>query len=122
MLISVIDNKSALIHVRAWHRTGNKPSPGSIMPWPIGTSILNTLRSRQNGCLFPDDIFKGIFFNKNVLIAIKISLKFVPRALVNNNPSLVQKRTWRRTISKPLCEAMMAYFADAYMHRSASMS
>ena len=42
---------------------------------PIG---LNTLRPRQNGRHFPDDIFKCIFVNKNTWIFIKISLKFVP--------------------------------------------
>ena len=31
-----------------------------------------TLRPRQNGCHFPDDIFKYIFLNKNVLISITI--------------------------------------------------
>ena len=36
-----------------------------------------TLRLRQNGRRFADDIFKRIFFNENVRISIKISLKFV---------------------------------------------
>ena len=40
---------------------------------------LNTLRPRQNGRHFPDDIFKCIFLNENVSITIKFSLKF-PRA------------------------------------------
>ena len=39
----------------------------------------NTLRLRQNGCHFADDIFKYIFLNKNVSIVIKILLKFVPK-------------------------------------------
>ena len=39
--------------------------------------VLNTLRLRQNGCHFPDDTFKCMFFNENVWISIKISLKFV---------------------------------------------
>ena len=38
---------------------------------------LNTLRPRQKGRQFPDDIFKWIFLNENVWIFIKISLKFV---------------------------------------------
>ena len=50
---------------------------------------LNTLRPRQNGRHFPDDIFKCIFFNENVLISIKISLKFVPKGQINNIPALV---------------------------------
>ena len=40
--------------------------------------VFNTLRPRQNGRHFPDDIFTWIFLNENVWIAIKISLKFVP--------------------------------------------
>ena len=36
---------------------------------------LYTLRPRQNGHLFADDIFKCIFFNENVWISIKISLR-----------------------------------------------
>ena len=41
--------------------------------------VLNKLRPRQDGHHFPDDIFKSIFLNENVWIAIKISQKFVPR-------------------------------------------
>ena len=33
----------------------------------------NTLRPRQNGCHFTDDIFKCIFLNENISIVIKIS-------------------------------------------------
>ena len=36
-----------------------------------------------------DDIWNHIFFNENVWIAIKISLKFVPKGPVNNVPALV---------------------------------
>ena len=49
----------------------------------------NTLRPRQDGRHFPDDIFKCIFLNENVLISIKISLKFVPKGQINNMPALV---------------------------------
>ena len=35
------------------------------------------------------DIFKCIFLNENVWIPIKISLKFVPKGPINNNPALV---------------------------------
>ena len=33
-----------------------------------------------------DDIFKRIFLNENLRISIHISLKFVPKGLINNNP------------------------------------
>ena len=67
----------------------------------------NTLRPRQNGRLFADDIFKYIFVNENVRISIKISLKFVPKRLINNIPALVQIMAWRRLGDKPLSEAMV---------------
>ena len=45
---------------------------------PQISHIANTLRQRQNGRHFPDNIFNSIFLNENVSIPIKISLKFVP--------------------------------------------
>ena len=67
----------------------------------------NTLRPRQNGRHLPDDTFKWIFLNENVWISINISLKFVPRGLINNIPTLVQVMAWRRLGDKPLSEPMM---------------
>ena len=75
---------------------------------------LNTLRPRQNGRHFPDDIFKVIFFYGNCFILIKISLKFVPCALFDNIPALVQIMAWRRSGDKPLSEPMIAYVVKAY--------
>ena len=49
----------------------------------------NTLRLKQNGRHFPDDIFKYISLNENILISIKTSLKFVPKGPINNIPALV---------------------------------
>ena len=69
--------------------------------------ILHTLRPRQNGRHFTDDIFKGIFLNENVWISIKISLKFVPKGPINNIPALVKIIAWRRSGDKPLSEPMM---------------
>ena len=45
---------------------------------------VNTLRPRQNGRHFPDDIFKCIFLNENVWISLQISLKSVPKVQINN--------------------------------------
>ena len=61
-----------------------QPLLGLLSLYPI-----NTLRPRQNGCHFPDNIFKWIFLNKHVWIKIKISLKFVPKVPINNIPALV---------------------------------
>ena len=68
---------------------------------------VNTLRPRQNGRHFPDDMFKCIFLNENTSISINISLKFVPDGRINNIPALVQIMAWRRTGDKPLSEPMM---------------
>ena len=68
---------------------------------------VNTLRPRQNGRHFADDIFKCIFLNENIWISIKISLKFVPKGPINNIRALVQIMAWRRPGDKPLFEAMM---------------
>ena len=62
---------------------------------------------RQNGRHVPDDTFKCIFLNGNVLISIKILLKFVPKGLINNIPALDQIMAWRRPGDKPLSEPMM---------------
>ena len=74
--------------------------------------FVNTLRARQNGRRFPDDILKWIFLNENVWISIRITLKFIPKILIHNWPSS----------DKLLSEPMMVNFTDAYMRQSASMS
>ena len=80
----------------------------------------NTSLPTQNDRYFADDIFKCIFLNRNVEISIWISLKFVPRGPIDNKAAMVQEVACRRTGDKPLPEPMMAWFADAYMHHSAS--
>ena len=69
--------------------------------------ILNTLRPRQNGRHFADDIFKCIFLNENIWIWLTISLKFVPEVRINNIPALVEIMAWRRSGDKPLSATMM---------------
>ena len=61
-------------------------------------------------------IFSEAFFvNEKVSISIKISLKIVPKDPVGNNPALVQIMAWRRIGDKPLSEAVLTRFTDAYM-------
>ena len=74
--------------------------------WQSGCSI-NTLRLTQNDHHFPDRIFKYIFFNENVWIWLKISLKFVADGPINDIPALVQTKALRRQFDKPLSEPMM---------------
>ena len=68
---------------------------------------INTLRPRRNRRHLADEIFKCIFFNENLLISIKISLKFIPKGPINKIPTLVQIMASRRPGDKPLSEPMM---------------
>ena len=82
----------------------------------------NTLRPRQDGRHFADDILKCIFLNEDVWIANEISLKFVPKGPnwqyssigLDNGlaPSRRQAIIWTNDV----------YISDAYMRHSASMS
>ena len=68
---------------------------------------VNTLRPRQDGCHFADDIFMCIFVNENCCILIKFSLKYVRKGPIDNNPALVQIMAWHWSGDKPLSEPMM---------------
>ena len=78
-----------------------------LLPCLPTISFINTLRPRRNEQHFADDIFKRIYFNENVWISIKISLKFVSKGPINNIPALVQIMAWRRPGNKPLSEPVM---------------
>ena len=71
-----------------------------------GCCYLNTLKPRQYGRHFPNDIFKRIFLNEEVKILFRISMTFVPRCPINNIPALIQIMAWRRIGDKPLSEPM----------------
>ena len=78
---------------------------------------LRTLRPRQNGRHFADDIFKRIFLNENFWILNKISLKYVPLGLIDNMTALVQIMACCL-----IGEGMLICCSDAYVRHSASMS
>ena len=44
--------------------------------------------------ILADDIFKCNFLNEKFCIMIKISLRFVPKCPIDNNPALVQIMAW----------------------------
>ena len=48
-------------------------------------------------------------------ILIQISLKFVAKSPIDNNPALVLIIAWPGIGDKPLSEPMLAPFTDAYM-------
>ena len=66
--------------------------------------IFNTLRPRQDGRHFADDIFKCI---ENVWISINISLKFIPKVPIHNIPAFVQIMAWCQPGDQPLSEPIM---------------
>ena len=57
---------------------------------------INTLRPRQNGRHFPDDILKCMFLDENLWISLRIPLKFLPKVRIDNTLALVQIMAWRR--------------------------
>ena len=61
----------------------------------------------QDGCQFPDDIFKYIFLNENMWIPMEISLKFVLKGPINHISALVQIMAWCRPGDKPLSEPIV---------------
>ena len=109
-----IDNIRGLIDniIKHWFEqwVGTKPLPKATLTmyhdaiWP---QWVNTLRPRQDGRHFADDVFTCIFFNENCCILIKFSLKYVRKGPIDNNPALVQITAWRRPGDKPLSEPMM---------------
>ena len=48
-----------------------------------------------------------------------LSLKFVPKGLINN--IIVQVIDWYRSGDKPLCEPMLTQFNNAYMRHQGEM-
>ena len=77
-------------------------------------SSFNTLRPRQNGQYFADDILKCILLNENLWIWKKISLKYVPYGLIGNMTALVQIMAWCHTGDKSLSEAMLVCCTEAH--------
>ena len=83
-----------------------------------------SLRPRQDGFHFPDDIFKRIFLNENVWILIKISLKFVPKGPSNNFPRIGSDNDngLAPTRRQAIIWTNDGEFSDAYIRHPASMS
>ena len=79
-------------------------TPVSGYSYTVDFLHVNTLRLRQHGHHFPDDIFKCFFVNENVWI---FSLNIVPDGPIKNIPALVQIMAWHRLGDKPLSEPIM---------------
>ena len=93
------------------------------LSYHVWYSPWNNAYVRQDGRHFAADILKCIFLNENVWILIEISLKFVPKGLINNIPALVQIMASRRPGDKPSSEPISEpLFSYAYMRHSVSKS
>ena len=69
--------------------------------------MANTLTRRQDGCHFPDDMFKCIFLTENMWISIEFSLKFLCMGPINNIATLVQIMAWHCPGDKPFPEPVV---------------
>ena len=98
-----------LIEIFHWRKCISKcrlQNSGNLFSTSVG---FNTLRPRQDGRYFADDVLKCIFLNENVWISLKIPLKFVSKGPINNIQELVQIMAWRRPGDKPLSEPMLVF-------------
>ena len=71
-----------------------RPILGGWLPYFISVGyylsrVLNSSPPGQNGLHFTDDISKCIFVNEKFCILIRISMKFVHKDPIDNNPALV---------------------------------
>ena len=66
---------------------GNGLVPDCIKPLP--EVMLTHLPLKKNNCHFAENSFRHTFMHEKFCILIKISLKFVPKGPIGNNPALV---------------------------------
>ena len=59
-------------------------------------TLINSSPPWQNGRHFADDIIVCTLMNENFSILIRISMRFVPKGLINNYSALVQIMAWCR--------------------------
>ena len=79
------------------------------------TRSLTHIPTGQNGLHFTDNILGCIFVDEKFYILTKISLKFVPKGPIDNNPALVKIMAWCQIGDKPLSQSMLTQFTDAYI-------
>ena len=109
-----IMNEASLMELLSWYPIIIVKS--LQLTWRSGTSKLSWyLPLDKMAAILADDKFKCIFMNENYRIPLWISLKFVPKSPIDNTPTLVQVMAWRRKGDKPLPDAMINQFTDAYL-------
>ena len=73
-------------------------------------SVLTYLSLDKMAAIMAGDIFLCIFVNEK--LCIKMSLKTVPKVLIDNTAALIHVMAWRRTGGKPLPEPMLIQFLN----------
>ena len=93
-----------------------------MLPEASSRCFVNTLKPRQNGQYFADDIFrKPIFLYENHCTMIRISLQCIPKGPFNKKPVLVEIMARLPGGNKPLSETPLVLFIAAFMHHLVSM-
>ena len=93
---------------------GHGSLPKSYMGWnysPLLQRRVNTLRPRQNGRLFADDIFNRIFLSENCCVSILIHWNL---SQGSKNAALGQIMAWRRIGVKPSSDPKMSNLKLVY--------
>ena len=65
--------------------------------------------------ILADNLLRRIFVNEKSCILIEISLRFVPKGAIDNNPTVVYIMAWHRIGEKPLSAPLLIWFIEAYM-------
>ena len=94
------------------HRWYDRIHTHEITVWPVKTHL-----PWAKWPPFRRRYFHVNFRERKILYFVKISLKFVPKGPIDNNPILVYIIAWRRIGDKPLSEPKLTEFTDAYMWR-----
>ena len=106
-MLNLTNEEFAKTKDRVFYQMHLKMSPAKWWPFCSVINVLTHWGRDEINNIFADNIFKRIFFNENVWISIKISLKFVPKGPIYNIPALVQIIAWCHSGDKPLSEPMM---------------
>ena len=80
------------IQMSNWYHTDAHDDEILWQPFPHGQKHISVFKSsppEQNVRLLADNIFRCIFVNENCSILIEISLKYVSKGPIDNNPALV---------------------------------
>ena len=90
----------------SWYKTEHAPNAYSI-GCSVTVLLISVIEAETKWPPFSRWHYQMDFFNENVRILIKISIKFLPNVPIKYIPSLVQIIAWRHPGDKPLSEPMM---------------